>query len=584
MRRVGPRKPGASASDVSAYLLPETNRLALDAVSRAVIDGTRMSGEILLHGEGGPFWLGFSLTTVSVPGAAAHSVLIGKDITDQIRRTGEDRATQRLLASAFRSVDAASAIVTAGDRIVTASQCFATLCGHSPKELTGGSAATILDADTRKRIQAAIAAAAAPASADAPAASFRGHFMRRDGPPVDASFSLSVIDGRASERLAVLTVHPESAAAAVPAEPEGGPEAVSKIRLVGLDEVKAALGPRWAAVADRAMILAESAIRRRLGPQDVLSRTSDEAFLIWFQQGTVEENELRTARIAREVRIVLLTEFADAIMCRVASGTVAAAPGAPGQHLPPSLLAELNRHVAAVPDPAMETARAYLAWVEKELPVETEQMFGRGGQPLPAVWCSLPASVAARLAQAGAALKRESLGPFELDLLRLRAGISVAAQAAARNLPRSCFVPVPCACLLSSRSRAAVLEVLGGMGPTVGSRLTLLLAGPFSGVGAVRLQELAGLLRGRVRGLGLSAEAIRDLPIDAIKPPFAVVSFQPGVLVGDNAQASLWQSIDAIQRTGAKVIARRIATPAEARMLLELGVNFVCGTAPAAAA
>jgi PAS domain S-box-containing protein len=583
-RRAGERKTGAALGGLSSYLLPETSRVALDALTRAVIDGARMSGEILLLGQGGPFWLGYSLTTVSVPGANARCVLIGKDITDQMRRSGEDRATQRLLASAFRSVDAAVAIVTAGDRIVTTSQRFALMCGRTSKELTGSSVTSILDAEVRQKIHAALAATAP----DAPAALFRGGGLHPDGTPFAASFGLTVIEGRASERLAIVTVHQDASPAAPVAGSDAAkaaaPEAVSKIRLMGLDEVKSALGPRWASVADRAMILAEAAIRRRLGAQDVVSRTTDQAFLIWFQQGSAEENEHLIGRIAREVRIVLLTEFADAIISGVASATVALPPGSAGQQVPPAALAELDRRAAAPPDPALEAARTYLAWVEKELPVETEQMFGRSGQPLPAVWCSLPASVAARLTEASTTLKRETLGPFELDILRLRAALAVASQAATRNQPRACFVTVPCACLLSPRSRAVVLEVLSDAGATLGGRMTLLLGAPFSGIGAARLHELAGLLRGRVRGLGLAADAIRDLPIEAIKPPFAVVSFQPGALADETAEADLWQVMNAIQRTGAKVIARQIATPAQARMLLELGVNFVCGTAPAVAA
>ena len=62
-----------------------------------------------------------------------------------------------------------------------------------------------------------------------------------------------------------------------------------KIRLVGLDEVKEALGARWAAVAARAMASAEHVIRRHCGPRDTWSRTADGGFLICFADATEEE-------------------------------------------------------------------------------------------------------------------------------------------------------------------------------------------------------------------------------------------------------------------------------------------------------
>jgi EAL domain-containing protein (putative c-di-GMP-specific phosphodiesterase class I) len=44
----------------------------------------------------------------------------------------------------------------------------------------------------------------------------------------------------------------------------------------------------------------------------------------------------------------------------------------------------------------------------------------------------------------------------------------------------------------------------------------------------------------------------------------------------------LWRAIDAVHRAGSKVVARHVGTPTEARKLLELGADYVCGTAPAA--
>jgi GGDEF domain-containing protein len=495
-----------------------------------------------------------------------------------MRRSDDDRATQRVLAAAFVSVDAAVAVVTAGGRLVTASQGFAVLCGRTLRALTGSALSNVLDSEVLGRVQRTLAGSA-PGS---PASVFRGGGARNDAVPFSAAFSLSVIEGRGNERLAVLTLRPDTEAADPTTGSAKAPTAVGKIQLIGLQEIKATLGPKWSSIADRAMILAEAAIRRRLDKQDVLSRTADQGFLIWFHNGTVEQNAELASRIARAVRIALLTEFADSVGSSVASATVALPAGSVPRQLSASAQSELiNRRPGLAPDPAVEAARAYLAWAETELPVEIEQMFGRSGQPLPAVWCSLPDPVASRLEQAGATLDGESLGIFEMDLLRLRAGINVAAKAAASKLPRSCFVPVPCAFLASPRSSGAIKELLAGIDTATGSRLTLLLGGPFTDLSPTRLQELAAPLCSRVRAVGLAVQSISELPLNALQRPFSVVSFQPGVLGDVSNEADMWESMDAIHRTGAKVFARRIATPRQARMLIELGADFVCGTAPA---
>ena len=577
VRRVITVKTTTALGDLSRFILPQSSAASLSALCRATIDGTKLSGEIQLAGHAGPFWLGFSLATVSAPGMAPRCVLIGKDITDQLRRSGEDRATHRLLASAFMAVGTPVAIVTGGDRIVTASLRFAQLCGRSPKETGGNSIAGVLDADVRQRIQTALTAS----PPGAPAVEFRGGGTRHDATAFQASFSLSVIEGRGSERLAVVTINPDADDTDTAGTPEGGTDAVSKICLLGLAEVKTALGAKWPAVADRAMILAETAIRRRLGPKDVLSRTTDQAFLIWFHDGSADDNAVAAARIAREVRIVLLTEFADTLMSSVASATVQLPQGATPGQLTAESLSALDQHPALQPNPELEAARAYLAWVEKELPVDVEQMYGRGGQPLPAVWCSLPDSVVVRLENEAALLADETFGGFELEILRLRAGLSVAEKAAARNVPRSCFVPISLACLASHRSRRAVMEVVGAIDAATATRLTLLLAGDFGGWKPARMQELVAPFKGRVRSVGLAAKTVATVPMALLSRPFSAVSFESEVLGSERAELAMWQAMDAIHRTGCKVIARRVGTPSEARKLLELGVDFVCGTAPA---
>lgn len=81
--------------------------------------------------------------------------------------------------------------------------------------------------------------------------------------------------------------------------------------LVGLDEIKEALGSRWIDLAGRARNLAEEGIRRRLSDSDVLQVLSDTEFAICFaklnQQAAVE----RAKQISREIKQDLFAELPE---------------------------------------------------------------------------------------------------------------------------------------------------------------------------------------------------------------------------------------------------------------------------------
>ena len=108
----------------------------------------------------------------------------------------------------------------------------------------------------------------------------------------------------------------------------------------------------------------------------------------------------------------------------------------------------------------------------------------------------------------------------------------------------------------------------------------MLLGGPFADFSPAGLRELAAPLRARVRAVGLSVETLSDLPLDMVQRPFLVVSFKPGALNNERAEADLRQAMDAIHRAGSKVLAHHVAPPRQARTLIELGADFVCGTVP----
>jgi hypothetical protein len=86
-----------------------------------------------------------------------------------------------------------------------------------------------------------------------------------------------------------------------------------QIEKISLAAFKDALGETWQRVGLRAMMKAEQIIKRRLGPRDVLSRTSDHSFVIWFAGNDVDSVDRVLDRTVRDIRLCFLMDFGDEV-------------------------------------------------------------------------------------------------------------------------------------------------------------------------------------------------------------------------------------------------------------------------------
>ncbi|MFN4210882.1 MAG: hypothetical protein ACK4G5_09955, partial [Devosia sp.] len=78
--------------------------------------------------------------------------------------------------------------------------------------------------------------------------------------------------------------------------------------LVGLDEIKEALGARWPDLAARASDLAEQGIRRRLADRDILQVLSETEFSICFARLDRKAAVERAKQISREIKQEIFAE------------------------------------------------------------------------------------------------------------------------------------------------------------------------------------------------------------------------------------------------------------------------------------
>jgi PAS domain-containing protein len=79
-----------------------------------------------------------------------------------------------------------------------------------------------------------------------------------------------------------------------------------RIEVIGLAEVKAAMGDSWPEHATRAMSLARTVIERRLSVEDMFTQLENDSFLICFGTLSVREARVKAELLAQEIRQRLL--------------------------------------------------------------------------------------------------------------------------------------------------------------------------------------------------------------------------------------------------------------------------------------
>ena len=250
----------------------------------------------------GSFLFGLRL----VPTGTSQFTIIGRDITSQDAASRQQRAAQALLARVFATVGTAIAITDWHDTLLMTNPHFDRMHGRAPGSLTGSSLRQLLTPASRGPMEAARLAHTdyhAGNGVEHPTQS-----LHQDGTVIDATLRAVVVE-HGTDRYRIVTLTPPRI---------GGTFRVAgNIRLIGLADVRRAMGAGWAAMAERAMDAAAHVIHRSLAPGDTYSRTDDGGFLICFAGAAEEEARFRAAMIARDIRARLIGDGADVTSSQV---------------------------------------------------------------------------------------------------------------------------------------------------------------------------------------------------------------------------------------------------------------------------
>jgi PAS domain S-box-containing protein len=533
-------------------------------ILRAVMENRSIHSELLCGRQSGPpFWLGLHLMPVS-ESAPPCFVVLGRDITEALHARQQQAAIQGLLARVFLSVRAPVAITSDAGLIQMTNPALDELLGYPAGGLVVKQG---LDCYAPSFREAAMTARGRQLETGKDY-SQATRLLRADGSEVSAEVTSIMVQRDDLRRFRIVTILPR------PDEPAVAVHVAGRIKLVGLDEVKDALGSRWAAVAERAMASAEHVVRRRCRPHDIWSRSSDGGFLICFADATEEEAAFRAAAMAREIRTRLIgdgeTEATATVSAIAAEVDVPHQPGRTADMLTTAVSERLNSRLAQIEARARETLREALGTTTSRL----EPVRSRRTREVVAHFVRLPLQMEQRLLAAYATLPASERQGFDFDRLVLGVAAEQAIAEIAGGGSLLIMVNVDFDLFLDRRRTERYVAACQTLDNRLRERLMLILSGMPRGCPKSRILECVMRLRPFCHGVGFQSDSMETPPVELSVLGAAIVVLQQDRRVpGDPGKVS--KLIDSLHAYQARVLVRHVASWEDAKPLARMGVDLV---------
>ncbi len=515
--------------------------------------------------DGTRFWFGFHLMRVRGP-PPVHFILLGRDITESLQARQQQAAIQGLLAKVFVCVKAPVAIVSESGTIQMSNPALEELLGYPAGGLVGKRAT---DCNVPGDRPAAVAARQRQTE-DGHDYSLQTRMSRADGTELPVVLTSITVQREDHRRFRIVTVLPR------PSEPPATVHVAGKIRLIGLDEVKEALGSRWAAVAARAMASAEHVIRR-CGPHDSCSRTPDGGFLICFVGTTEEEAGFRAAALAREIRTRLVgdgeTEVTANVSAIAAAVDVPYQPGRSADMLATVIGVRLNSRLAEIEVRARETLRQAVRTTSCRL----EPVRSRRTREVVANFVRLRRQQEQRILAAYSTLPMQERQDFDFDRLVLGVAAGQAIDEIAEGRSLLVLVNVDFEVFLDRRRTERYVAACQALDTRLRERLVLVLSGMPKGFPKSRVLECVMRLRPLCHGIGFQSDGMEAPSVELSLLGAATVVLQEDRQAARTARDTerLGKLVDSLHAYQASVLVRQVASWANAKALARLGVDLI---------
>ena len=567
-----------------------TDRAALDRIKAALLGAQSVREELLNYRKDGkPYWVDVSIFPIAVGGGApTHFVSIQRDATEAKRLEREVATTERLLASVFAMLDEAISIVDDSGKFLMINPAYTRLLGWRPEDVVGRPFTIVIPEEQREEARRLLMEDGRRHSAVT--------LLRRDG--LWAKMELSAVtmttpDGR---RYSVATLS-KAADAPVEEAPRGFVElsdleaaarsriasnglptlVAGKIQLVGMDEIRRALGSRWPAVEKRVRNVAEGIIKHRLTPADVFCETDDGGYLICFANLKEEEAAFKARAIGQEIRSRLLGELPDAKVtaCAAAVDIDEPAPEDPGS-IAAAIEARLNQRRAELE----RNARAALHEAVEKGSVDAADICSAAGKRA-LLLARLPIDLQQAFDEAQAALGGDPALTQEVELFLL----GMASEHAAAGKAIGWMVPVDYALFLNKRRTDQYMQVCRTISEQARRRLFFEIRNMPAEQGHTRIVDAVNALNQFSRGTIVELLALDDSLIDPSRCRIAMVSLDWPVATGagPNWAERLGRLVERLHARRIRVLVRNVPAASDASTLNNLGVDLLSGDGVSAA-
>lgn len=364
------------------------------------------------------------------------------------------------------------------------------------------------------------------------------------------------------------------------AKRSGGKVLAGQIRIVGLDEIKLALGGQWQQRFERIRAIAEGMIRKHLSKEDVFELRGDDKFVICFVSLDEKAAALKAQTIARDIRQALLGD--DGLEPRV-KACCDVASDVHEVHVAAGDLKQVDDVVGIVAARVDEAGRAaHRREIETlERMVETggilqTPILGANGAAVPLALAIFDPETRAEIAALRDARPGSEELESELDILRLGKASELLCDFGHRTQP-ILLVDVGFSTLSRRDPLASYLKICASLTePTIG-HLVLNLRGLPKGYVCSSALQLLNPLRRYCRQVALE---LGELSLGAIDPE----ALRTPILTGDHQALisqpganpeSLKRLLGEIHGAKARLLIREAPTREDALGLLSQGVDLV---------
>ena len=541
--------------------------LPADTLMNAIRGETSLRTEMPFYrADGSTFVLGFHLMPASEWTQDYRCfVILGRDITAQLEARQMQNSIQRLLAKVFMSVDEAVAIVSASGRIVMTNPRIDQMLGYKPNELVGRRSLDLVVPESRDAISVAIELQLREGTDQ----TYVAPLLRADGSRLSASFTSVLVATEDSKQFRIITLRSRS-----PGSARLRSESAGRIKLVGLEDVRTAMGDRWRAVAERSMATAEAVIKRRCGKQDSYSRADDTSFLICFGSLSEQEASFRAAIIGREIHDRLIGQGSDPDTAYVRS--IAASVRFPDDdESAASLHAILLDGLDAQLERLEREARHALQVVLSDAASELRPVSGQKADEAVAMQVVLPAELERAVVAALSVLPAEETKSFDLDGLLLSFAAQHAVTAMAKGDARPILVNVRFDVFTTRLATERYLATCLKIDERVSGRLIPLLSSLPEGLPKTRQLECVNRLRPFCRGVGYQVDDMAELTlIDLSFSGTPIVSLPSTALASDDPY-KLKAIMNSLHARRAKVPVRGVSSTEDAAWFRLLGADLI---------